>query len=179
MRDIEGEYSLVDSWNDALKNQRLRKAAQSQSIDITALASTPMHDRLTFERSEAIKEKMDERLRRAAPGQLYQGWMAEIEEQVARQESDQGENINPEKSKKKVIRIPPVGRCVHTLLLPSTLLSLSRSSSRDGSYAESSRSVTQREQRTPIAQDSGRRREPPSSLQGNHDQSHLDVWPRE
>ena len=123
MRDIEGEYSLVDSWNDALKNQRLRKAAQSQSIDITRLASTPMHDRLTFERSEAVQEKMEERLRIAEPGQLYQGWMAEIEDQIARQESGRGEGGGPARSK-KVIRIPPVGRYVHTLWLPSAPLSV-------------------------------------------------------
>jgi hypothetical protein len=124
MRDIEGDSTLVESWNDSLKDQRLRKAAASQSIDITRLASTPMHDRLTFERSEAVQEKMEERLRIAEPGQLYQGWMTEIEDQIARQESGRlgGEGSGPARSK-KVNRIPPVGRYVQSLWLPSALLS--------------------------------------------------------
>jgi len=146
MRDIEGDNTLVESWNDSLQNQRLRKAAESQSIDITQLASTPMHDRLTFERSEAVEEKMAERLRRAAPGSLYQGWMAEIEDQVARQESGQGEASGPARPR-KVVKMPPVGR--------------------EGSYAESSRSAAQREQRTPIMQRTGR--EPPPVPEGDND----------
>lgn len=89
--DVEANSTLIESWNDSRKDLRLRKAAESQSMDITLLASTPMHDRLTFESSEAVNEKMDERLRRAAPGKLYQGWTAEIENQVARQESEREE----------------------------------------------------------------------------------------
>jgi hypothetical protein len=148
MRDIEGDSTLVESWNDSLKDQRLRKAAASQSIDITRLASTPMHDRLTFERSEAVQEKMEERLRIAEPGQLYQGWMTEIEDQIARQESGRlgGEGSGPARSK-KVNRIPPVGR--------------------EESYAESSRSVARREQRAYTMQHS--RRESPPFLGGDDD----------
>jgi hypothetical protein len=75
-----------------MKHQRLRKAAESQSIDLTQLASTPMHDRLTFERAQAVEEKAAERARRnggvACPGKktYYQGWMAEVDRQVAHHE---------------------------------------------------------------------------------------------
>lgn len=148
MRDFEDDTFLVESWNDALKHQRLLKATESQSIDITLLASTPMHDRLTFERSEAVKEKMDERERRAAPGKLYQGWMAEIDNQMARHESGRGEKSSHAKSK-KLSRLPPVSR------------------TREGSSAESSRSVASRGQRAPIMQNSGR--EPPPFSVGDDD----------
>ena len=114
MRDIDGESTLVESWEASMKAQRLRKAAASQSIDITLLASTPMHDRLTFERSEAVEEKMEERLRKDGADKLYQGWADEIEEQIARHESARGERSNPTKSK-KVPKISTVGRCVYTL----------------------------------------------------------------
>ncbi|KAH9057124.1 hypothetical protein EDB83DRAFT_2316093 [Lactarius deliciosus] len=139
MHDVEGESTLVESWNDSLQKQRLLKAMESQSIDITLLASTPMHDRLTFERSEAVKEKMDERARKAAQGTLYQNWMSEIDMQVARHESEQGERGSPAKSK-KFGRLPPLGR--------------------EGSYAGSSRSVASG---TPIRQNSGRK--PPSFVE--------------
>ncbi|KAH9043005.1 hypothetical protein EDB84DRAFT_1472449 [Lactarius hengduanensis] len=143
MRDVDGESTLVESWNDSLQKQRLLKAVESQSIDITLLASTPMHDRLTFERSEAVKEKMDERARRAAPGTLYQDWMTEIDKQVARHESERGESGSPAKSK-KFGRLPPLGR--------------------EGSYAGSSRSVASG---TPIRQNSGRK--PPSFVEDDDD----------
>ncbi len=164
MRDVEGESTLVESWNDSLKKQHLRKAVESQSIDITLLASTPMHDRLTFERSEAVKEKMDERLRRAAPGTLYQGWMAEIDKQVARHESGRGEKSSPAKLKR--LRIPPVGRCV-ILLVATRSPFMSGSTTREGSCTESSRSVASRGQRAPIMQKSGR--EPPPFVEGDDD----------
>lgn len=122
MRDIEGESPLVESWSASLKEQHLRKAAESQSIDLTLLASTPMHDRLTFERSEAVEEKMGERLRRDGHVKHYQGWMEEIENQVARHKGGRGDKSGPAKSK-QVIRIPPVSRCVHTLCFPPDLLS--------------------------------------------------------
>lgn len=122
MRDIDGDSTLVESWEASLKEQRLRKAAESQSIDITLLASTPMHDRLTFERAEAVEEKMEERLRKDGPVKLYQNWMEEIENQIARHEGARGEKTSPAKSK-KVIRITTVGRCVYSLWLPPVLLS--------------------------------------------------------
>jgi len=134
MRDIDGDSTLVESWEASLKEQRLRKAAESQSIDITLLASTPMHDRLTFERAEAVEEKMEERLRRDGPVKLYQNWMEEIENQIARHEGTR-EKTSPAKSK-KVIKTTPVGR--------------------EASYAESSRSVASREQQTPSMQNSRR-----------------------
>ncbi|KAH8983543.1 hypothetical protein EDB86DRAFT_2833858 [Lactarius hatsudake] len=148
MHDVEGESTLVESWNDSLQKQRLLKAMESQSIDITLLASTPMHDRLTFERSEAVKEKMDERTRKAAPGTLYQNWMSEIDMQVARHESERGERGSPAKSK-KFGRLPPLGR---------------GSTTREGSYAGSSRSVASG---TPIRQNSGRK--PPSFVEDDDD----------
>jgi hypothetical protein len=79
MRDIEGDPAFVVSWNEAMKHQRLDKAVESQSMDLMALASSPMHDRLTFERAQGREEKMAERLRKGAPGKVYQGWMAEID----------------------------------------------------------------------------------------------------
>jgi hypothetical protein len=86
MREIDDDPAWVTSWNEAMKNQRLQKAEESQSIDLTSLASTPMHDRLTFERAQAVEEKMDERLRKDPPGKTYQGWMAEIDRQTAHHE---------------------------------------------------------------------------------------------
>jgi hypothetical protein len=89
MRTID-DPALVDSWNDAMKHQRRKKANESQSVDLTLLASTPMHDRLTFERAQAVEEKMAERLRKTGgvPGKVYQGWTAEVERQAARQEKE-------------------------------------------------------------------------------------------
>jgi hypothetical protein len=86
MREIEGDPAFVASWDEAMRFQRLKQAAESQTIDLTLLASTPMHDRLTFERAEAIEEKMAERSRKDAPGKLYQGWTAEIDRQAAHHE---------------------------------------------------------------------------------------------
>lgn len=81
MRDIEGDPAFVVSWNEAMKHQRLDKASESQPIDIIQLASIPMHDRLTFERAQAVEEKMAERLQKDAP-KVYKGWMAEIDGQA-------------------------------------------------------------------------------------------------
>src|SRR6266567_6056687 len=75
MRDIEGDPAFVVSWNEAMKHQRLDKASESQPIDTMQLASIPMHDRLTFERAQAVEEKMAERQQKGAP-KVYQGWMA-------------------------------------------------------------------------------------------------------
>lgn len=83
MRDIDGDPAFVVSWNEAMKNQRLDKASESHSIDLVSLASIPMHDRLTFERAQAVEEKMDQRLQKGAPGKVYHGWMAEIDQQAA------------------------------------------------------------------------------------------------
>ena len=71
-----------------MKEQRVQKAAETQSVDLTLLASTPMHDRLTFERAQAVEEKAGERLRRngGCAGKTYQGWMAEVDRQVAHHE---------------------------------------------------------------------------------------------
>jgi len=71
-----------------MKHQRIQKAAGVQSVDLRLLASTPMHDRLTFERAQAVEEKMAERLRRngGCAGKTYQGWMAEVDRQVAHHE---------------------------------------------------------------------------------------------
>ncbi len=112
MRDFEGDPAFVVSWNEAMKYQRLEKARESQSIDITQLATTPMHDRLTFERAQAVEEKMAERRRKGAPGKVYQGWMAEIDRQVAHHQR-RGEN-NPSSSTmpKKRRREPSLDRCV-------------------------------------------------------------------
>lgn len=121
MRAIEADSPLVESWESSMKAQRLRKAAESQSIDLTLLASTPMHDRLTFERSEAVDEKMEERLRKDGPVNLYQGWMEEIEDKVAQHKGGRGDK-SPTKPK-KVIRVPHVTRCVYTPCLPPDLLS--------------------------------------------------------
>lgn len=107
MREIEGDPAFVMSWNEGMKYQRVEKAAESQAIDLTLLASTPMHDRLTFERAEAVEEKMAERLRKGAPGKLYQGWMAEVDRQVAHHEQ-RGER----KSRRRPSRKPSHTRCV-------------------------------------------------------------------
>jgi len=66
----------------------VQKAAESQTVDLRLLASTPMHDRLTFERAQAVEEKAGERLRRngGCAGKTYQGWMAEVDRQVAHHE---------------------------------------------------------------------------------------------
>ena len=107
MREIEGDPAFVASWNEAMKYQRVQKAAETQAIDLTLLASTPMHDRLTFERAEAVEEKMAERLRKGAPGKLYQGWVAETDRQVAHHEQ-RGER----KSRKRLSSKPSHVRCV-------------------------------------------------------------------
>ena len=121
MRATDTDSFLVESWESAMKQQRLRKATESQSIDLTLLASTPMHDRLTFERSEAVDEKIEERLRKDGPVNLYQGWMEEIEDKVAQHKGGRGDK-SPTKSK-KVIKIPHVTRCVYIPCLPPDLLS--------------------------------------------------------
>jgi len=71
-----------------MKEQRAHKAAETQAVDLVLLASTPMHDRLTFERAQAVEEKAGERLRRngGCAGKTYQGWMAEVDRQVAHHE---------------------------------------------------------------------------------------------
>lgn len=86
MREIDGDPAFVTTWNDAMAYQRVKKAAESQSIDLLSLASTPMHDRLTFERAQAVEEKMAERLRKGPAGKVYQGWMAEIDRKIAHHE---------------------------------------------------------------------------------------------
>ena len=118
MREIDGDPAFVASWNEAMKNQRLKKAAESQSIDLALLAKTPMHDRLTFERAQAVEEKMAERLRKGPPGKAYQGWMDEIERQVTLHE-ERGERNAPSSSTatsstvpQKRSRPPSLGRCV-------------------------------------------------------------------
>jgi len=132
MRDIDGDPAFVASWNEAMKNQRLKKAAESQSVDLTLLAKTPMHDRLTFERAQAVEEKMAERLRRAPPGKAYQGWMDEIERQVALHE-ERGERNAPSSSTTTSSMVPQKR---------SRPQSLGRT--RERSYAESSRSTASR-----------------------------------
>jgi hypothetical protein len=127
MREIDGDPAFVASWNEATKNQRLKKATESQSIDLTLLAKTPMHDRLTFERAQAVEEKMAERLRKAPPGKAYQDWTVEIERQVALHE-ERGERNAPSSSAttstvpQKRSRPPSLGRCVGLCEVPLTLL---------------------------------------------------------
>jgi hypothetical protein len=114
MREIEDDPVLVPSWNEAMREQRIRKAAESQSIDLVSLASTPMHDRLTFESAQAVEEKMAERLRKGPPGKVYQDWMAEIERKVAHHER-RGER-KPFSSRKRIREpSPSLGRCVWNL----------------------------------------------------------------
>jgi hypothetical protein len=84
-----------------MKDQRLEKAVESQSIDLISLASTPMHDRLTFESAQAVDEKMAERLRKGPPGKAYQGWTAEVDQKVAHHHERQGERESPLPSKKR------------------------------------------------------------------------------
>ncbi len=148
MRDIEGDDGILESWNQAMKGQRLRKAVDSQSINITLLASTPMHDRLTFERSEAIKEKMDERLRAAGPGKLYEGWMDEIESKVAKYEGEQKEKRSLVAGSKRQGKIPISNRCVILLNTMICFYMVKRSSQRAGSSA--SGASRPQEQRTPF-----------------------------
>lgn len=117
MREIEDDPVLVPSWNEAMRYQRLRKASESQSIDLVSLASTPMHDRLTFESAQAVEEKMAERLRKGPPGKVYQGWTAEIERKVAHHER-RGERKPPTTAvSRKRIRepSPSLGGCVWNL----------------------------------------------------------------
>lgn len=123
MRTID-DPALVDSWTDAMKQQRVKKANESQSVDLTLLASTPMHDRLTFERAQAVEEKMAERLRRSGgvPGKSYQGWTTEVERQVARHEKQRHRDGDKKQStsssssarpaSKKRGRQPSPDRCV-------------------------------------------------------------------
>jgi hypothetical protein len=112
MREIDGDPAFVTSWNESIKNQRLQKATESQSIDLISLASTPMHDRLTFERAQGVEEKMAERLRKGAPGRVYQGWMAEIDRQVAHHEE---RGASSSTVPKKRGRPPSLDRCVWAL----------------------------------------------------------------
>ncbi|KAI0003244.1 hypothetical protein BJV74DRAFT_881704 [Russula compacta] len=100
MREIEDDSGFVASWKEAMRTQRLRKAAESQSIDLTLLASTPMHDRLTFESAQAVEEKMAERSRRGPPGKTYQGWMAEVERRAAHHERrGEGRSVSRKRSR--------------------------------------------------------------------------------
>jgi len=115
MRDIEGDSAFVFSWNEAMEVQRLEKALESQSIDITSLASTPMHDRLTFERAQAVEEKMAERLRKGAPGKLYQGWMAEVDRGVAHHQQRGEKNPSSSTVPRKRSRGPSLSRYVCAL----------------------------------------------------------------
>jgi hypothetical protein len=128
MRTID-DPALVDSWNDAMKEQRVKKAVESQSIDLTLLASTPMHDRLTFERAQAVEEKMAERVRRngGVPGKSYQGWMAEVERQAAHHEQRRrcggiGLPLASSASKKRG-RQPSPNRCVGVICRAPRFLS--------------------------------------------------------
>lgn len=98
MRDIDGDPAFVFSWNEAMKDQRLEKALESQSMDLMLLASMPMHDRLTYERAQAVEEKMAERLRNGPPGKVYQGWMAEVDPQRRGEENPSSSST---KSKKR------------------------------------------------------------------------------
>ena len=114
MREIEGDPAFVTAWNDAMAYQRVKKATESQSIDLLSLASTPMHDRLTFERAQAVEEKMAERLRKGPAGKVYQGWMAEIDRKIAHHE-ERGErkassSTMPRKRNREPS--PSLSRCV-------------------------------------------------------------------
>jgi histone-lysine N-methyltransferase SUV39H len=137
MRDIEGDPAIIASWNEAMKNQRLEKAMETQSIDLMSLASTPMHDRLTFERAQAVEEKMGERLRKGvnAPDKVYHGWMAEIDRKVAHHERRGERNPPSSKNSSKKRKRPSLNRV------------------REASHAESSRSAASRKRRIPVAQD--------------------------
>ena len=114
--------TVVDSWNLAMKDQPVKKTAESQSIDLGLLASTPMYDRWTFERAQAVEEKMAERLRRSGgcAGKTYQDWMAEVDRQVAHHErrgERQPQSFSPSPSSpsatpKKRGRPPSFDRCV-------------------------------------------------------------------
>jgi hypothetical protein len=154
MRDIEGDPAFVVSWNEAMKHQRLDKASESQPIDIVQLASIPMHDRLTFERAQAVEEKMAERLQKGAP-KVYKGWMAEIERQVPYRPRRGEKSSSSSTVPKKRSREPSLRRYVLcTLELTPFALTLknclcSYSSARDLSHAESSRSAAS--QKRPIS----------------------------
>jgi hypothetical protein len=132
MRDIGGDPAFVKGWDDAMKHQRIQKAAESQSIDLTLLASTPMHNRLTFERAEAVEEKMAERLRQGGSSKFYHGWMEEIDHLVAQHEQEEGQ---PHSAPNRPNRMPSQLRCVvlcRVVLIPV----LKREQyDREGSYA--------------------------------------------
>jgi hypothetical protein len=115
MRDIEGDPAFVVSWNEAIKDQRLDKASESQSMDLISLASIPMHDRLTFESAQAVGEKMAERLQKGAPGKVYQGWMAEIDRQVPHPPRRGEKNSSSSTVPKKRSREPSLRRYVCAL----------------------------------------------------------------
>jgi hypothetical protein len=135
MRNIEGDPAFVASWDEAMKYQRLKKAAESQAVDLTLLASTPMHDRLTFERAEAVEEKLAEQMRQGGPSKFYKGWMEEIERTVAHLEQ-LGES-EPHTSRKRHNR-PSQSRCV---MLCGVILSLALKGEqfdREGPNAEGS-----------------------------------------
>jgi len=152
-RDFEGDPALVNSWNDAMKHQRLQKAAESQSIDLKLLASTPIHDRLTFERAQAVEEKMAERSRRdgGCAGKSYQGWMAEIDRQVAHHERSGGGEKQSQSSSSSQVASATVPK------------KRGRQSSLDrgGPHAESSRSTVSRSRRVSRAQDKVTTQPPP------------------
>jgi len=131
MRDIDDDSALITSWNDAMKEQRCKAAAKSQSIDLTPLATTPMHDRLTFESAQAVEEKMAERMGKSPPLNVYHGWMDEIERQVALHE--RGGGGGGEKKSSGVVVPRKRGRAP--------------SSNREETYAESSRSAAARSRR--------------------------------
>jgi hypothetical protein len=101
--------SSITSWNEKMKGQHLQKAEESQSIDITALALTPMHDRLTFERAQAVEEKMDK-----GSVKSHQGWMAEVKQVAAKHESCK--EHEPSTSSTVRDRSSPLTRCVWTRL---------------------------------------------------------------
>jgi hypothetical protein len=158
MRGIEGDPAFVVSWNEAIKDQRLDKASESQSMDLISLASIPMHDRLTFERAQAVGEKIAERLQKGAPGKVYQGWMAEIDRQVPHPPRRGVKNTSSSTVPKKRSREPSLRRYVCALrslhlLLPLFFKCLCSSSAREAPYAESSRSAASRKRRISVTWD--------------------------
>ncbi|KAI9463393.1 hypothetical protein F5148DRAFT_197179 [Russula earlei] len=153
MRSIDGDPALVASWNEATRAQRRERAAASQSMDLRLLASTPAHDRLTFERAQAAEEKAAERARTGPPGKLYRGWMAEIDRQAASHDERRGrgrggERGGGEKRKKDAGDSSAVPR------KRARSPSVGRERTREGSYAESSRLAASRSH---IARDTRRK----------------------
>ncbi|KAI9453438.1 hypothetical protein F5148DRAFT_1232961 [Russula earlei] len=134
MRSIDGDPALVASWNEATRAQRRERAAASQSMDLRLLASTPAHDRLTFERAQAAEEKAAERARTGPPGKLYRGWMAEIDRQAASHDERRGRGRGGERG----------GGGERGRRTPATHPPCPGSRTREGSYAESSRLAASR-----------------------------------